>query len=97
MAGRPKGSGNKTPEAKAFVRRVENLLAKGDPTMRGGLERLACRLLTAAHTVGDLKTAKDIWRTLLNYKLGMPTQPLEHSGTIGYTEALTKMRAKRGQ
>ena len=45
--GRPKGSGNKTPEGKAFVTRIERMLAKADPNT-GSLERLACRLMTHA-------------------------------------------------
>ena len=87
--GRPKGSGNKTPEARAFVARVERLLAKGG--MRGGLEALACRFITG----DDIKTGFGVWRTLMGYKFGLPAQPLEHSGTISYTECLTKMRQRR--
>lgn len=41
--GRPKGSGNKTPEAKAFIQRMERMLAKGGQD--GGLEAYGCRLL----------------------------------------------------
>lgn len=100
--GRPKGSGNKTPEAKAFITRIERMLAKADPNT-GSLERLACRLLThpakeALETkyfayegkVEDerevinwqarlkaAEIAKDVWRTLMAYKHGQPTQPVE--------------------
>jgi hypothetical protein len=87
--GRPKGSGNKTPAARAFVARVERLLAKGG--MSGGLEALACRFITG----DDIKTGFGVWRTLMGYKFGLPTQPLEHSGALSYTETLTKMRQKR--
>src|SRR6267154_1847039 len=114
-----KGVPNKTPDAKAFVQRVERLLSKADPDT-GSLERLACRLMTHpakealetkffAHEgqVTDqrdvinwqarLKAAEiaaNIWRTLMQYKHGMPSQPIEGNLTISYTEALAKMRAK---
>jgi hypothetical protein len=119
---RTKGASTITPEAKAFVARVERMLKKADPDT-GTLERLACRLLThpareALETkffadkgiVTDhrdvinwqarLKAAEisaNIWRVLMQYKHGMPTQPIEANLTIGYTEALQKMRSKRGQ
>jgi len=41
--------------------------------------------------------AANIWRVLMQYKHGMPTQPIEGNLTISYTEALTKMRAKRAE
>lgn len=119
---RPKGSTNITPEAKAFVTRVERMLRKADPNT-GSLERLACRLLThPAHEANETKffaheghvkderevinwsarlkaseIAANIWRTLMNYKHGMPTQPIDANVTVNYTECLTKMRAKREQ
>jgi len=119
-AGRPKGATNITPEARAFVARVERLLRKADPDT-GSLELLACRLMThPAHQANETKffadkgivtderevtnwaarlkaaeIAANIWRVLMNYKHGMPTQPIEGSLTISYTEALQKMRAKR--
>lgn len=119
--GRPKGSGNQLPEAKRFVTRVERMLAKGGD--RGGLEALACRLLTHAAKEAEetkffahegivkdtrsvinwaarLKAAEismQIWRVLMNYKHGMPTQPIDANITVSYTEVLAKMRAKREQ
>jgi hypothetical protein len=89
--GRPKGSINKTPDAKAFVARVEQLLSKGG--IKGGLEALACRFITGE----DIKTGFGVWRTLLNYKYGMPTQQIDADVTVNYTEALAKMRAKRAE
>jgi hypothetical protein len=88
---RPKGSLGKTPEAKSFVARVEKMLAKGG--INGGLEALACRFITGQ----DVKTGFGVWRTLMNYKFGMPTQPIDANVTLNYTEALVKMRAKREQ
>jgi hypothetical protein len=41
--------------------------------------------------------AANIWRVLMNYKHGMPTQTLDANVTLNYTEALAKMRAKRGE
>ena len=84
-----KGIPNKTPDAKAFVARVESMLTKGG--LKGGLEALACRFITGE----DIKTGFGVWRTLMNYKFGMPTQPIDANVTLNYTEALAKMRAKR--
>jgi hypothetical protein len=118
--GRPKGQPNITPDAKAFVTRVERMLRKQDPDT-GSLELLACRLMThPAHKAMETKffadkgivtderelinwqarlkateIAANVWRVLMAYKHGMPTQPIEANLTISYTEALTKMRAKR--
>ncbi len=39
--------------------------------------------------------AANIWRVLMGYKHGLPTQPIEANLTLNYTEALAKMRAKR--
>lgn len=117
-----KGIPNKTPEAKAFVARIERMLKKSDPNTES-LERLACRLMNhPAHEALETKffahegqvrdqrdvvnwsarlkaaeIAANIWRVLMQYKHGMPTQPIEGNLTISYTEALTKMRAKRGE
>jgi hypothetical protein len=41
--------------------------------------------------------AANIWRVLMNYKHGMPTQAIEGNLTLNYTESLAKMRAKRGE
>lgn len=87
--GSRKGIPNKTSDAKRFVARVEAMLSKGG--IKGGLEALACRFITGE----DTKTGFGVWRTLMNYKFGMPTQAIEASLTVSYTEALTKMRAKR--
>lgn len=86
-----KGSPNKATDAKRFVQRVENMLAKGG--LHGGLEALACRFITGQ----DVKTGFGVWRTLMNYKFGMPTQPIDANVTFSYTEALAKMRAKRAE
>ena len=88
--GRPKGSLSKTDDAKKFVARVEALLRKGG--VGENLERLACRFVTNE----DIKTGFGVWRELLRYKYGMPTQPIEANLTVSYTEVLSKMRAKRG-
>lgn len=90
MASR-KGIPNKTPDAKRFVARVEAMLAKGG--QHGGLEALACRFITGE----DIKTGFGVWRTLMNYKFGMPTQPIDANVSISYTEVLAKMRAKRAE
>jgi hypothetical protein len=113
---RPIGSKSKLPEVRAFVRRIENRLAKGGDT--GGLEAFACRLMTHpareametkffAHegVVTDsretinwaarLKSAEiaaGIWRTLLQYKLGMPAQEIQHSGQILHTLTATEKK-----
>lgn len=39
----------------------------------------------------------DTMKYLTDRRDGKASQPLEHSGTICYTEALQKMRAKRGE
>ena len=52
---RTKGAINLTPEAKAFVMRVERMLKKADPDT-GSLELLACRLLT--HPAKDAMETK---------------------------------------
>jgi len=39
--------------------------------------------------------AFQVWRVMMGYKHGMPTQPIEANLTVNYTEALSKMRAKR--
>lgn len=98
---RTKGSQNITPEAKAFVARLERMLKTHDPKI-DSLERLACRLLThPAHKALETKffahegqvtderevinwaarlkaaeIAANIWRTLMQYKYGMPSQPI---------------------
>jgi len=121
-AGRPKGQGNITPEAKAFVARVERMLRKQDPDT-GSLERLACRMLKhPAHEANETKffahegqvtderevinwsarlkateIAANIWRVLMQYKHGMPTQQIDANVTVNYTEALQRMRAKRAE
>jgi hypothetical protein len=87
-----KGIPNRTNDAKAFVKRVEAMLKKAG--VAENLERLACRFLTNEE---DTKTGFGVWRTLMNYKFGMPTQPIEGNLTVSYTEALQKMRAKRGE
>lgn len=120
--GRPRGSPNFTPQAKAFVARIESMLRKADPNT-DSLERLACRLLThPAHEAMETKffaheghvtderdvenwaarlkaaeIAANIWRVLMQYKHGMPTQTIDANLTVNYTDALAKMRAKRGQ
>lgn len=53
--GRPKGAQNVTPEARAFVARVERMLRKADPNT-GSLERLACRLMT--HPANEAEETK---------------------------------------
>ncbi len=88
---RPKGSRTTTPDAKRFVARVESMLKKSG--YAENLERLACRYLSG----DDIKTGFGVWRTLMNYKFGMPTQPIDANVTFSYTEALSKMREKRGQ
>ena len=70
MPGSRKGIPNKTQDAKSFVARVEAMLAKGG--LKGGLEAQACRFITS----DDLKTGFGVWRTLLNYKYGMPAQTI---------------------
>jgi hypothetical protein len=69
------------------------MLAKGGTD--GGMERLACRFLTRE----DDKTAFGVWREMMHYKYGMPTQPVDVNTTVNYTEALVKakerMRAAR--
>jgi ribosomal protein S28E/S33 len=90
-AGRPKGSKTMTPDAKAFVARVESMLRKQGHT--GGLENMACRFITGE----DTKTGFGVWRTLMGYKFGLPAQTIEANVTLNYTEALAKMRAKREQ
>jgi hypothetical protein len=77
-----------TPDAKLFVSRVERMLAKGGTD--GGLERQACRFITGE----DEKTAFGVWRELMHYKFGMPTQQLEMNTTVNYHEVLTKMRER---
>jgi hypothetical protein len=117
-----KGSPNLTPEAKAFVARVERMLRKQDKDT-GSLELLACRMLKhPAHEALETKffahegqvtderevinwsarlkateIAANIWRVLMNYKHGMPTQAIEANVNVNYTEALAKMRSKREQ
>jgi len=66
------------------------MLKRADPS-NDCLERLACRFIVGE----DTKVAFGVWSKLVEYKLGKPTQPLEHSGTINYTEVLTKMRARK--
>jgi hypothetical protein len=90
---RPKGSRTTTPDAKRFVARVESMLKKSGQQDCESLERLACRYVTGE----DVKTGFGVWRTLMNYKFGMPTQPIDANVTFSYAEALAKMRAKRGQ
>jgi hypothetical protein len=120
-AGRPKGSTNRDPQTHAFVARVERMLAKGG--IDGGLEALACRLMTHAgndatetkffaheghvkdereviNWAARLKAAElsaNIWRVMMGYKHGLPTQQIEGTLTLNYTEALSKMRQKREQ
>lgn len=88
---RPKGSRTTTPDAKRFVARIEAMLKKSGHDEN--LERLACRFITGE----DVKTGFGVWRTLVNYKFGMPKQQIDANISISYTEALQKMRAKRGQ
>ena len=69
---RPKGSTNRTPEAKAFVARIERQLKREGHLH--GLEGFACKFITQPE---DIKTGFGVWRELLRYKYGMPTQPVE--------------------
>ncbi len=120
--GRPKGAQNITPEARAFVVRLERKLKKSDPDI-GSLELLACRLLThPAHEANETKffahegqvtderevinwaarlkaseIAANIWRVLMQYKHGMPTQPIEASLTVNLAEIIEKARKRANQ
>jgi hypothetical protein len=116
---RQKGAKSLTPEAKAFVQRVERMLRKADPNM-GNLELLACRLMThPAHLAMETKffahegqvtdqrevinwaarlkaaeIAANVWRTLMQYKHGMPTQAVEHTGTVDLAVTIREARER---
>jgi hypothetical protein len=75
--GRPKGSGNKTDELKAAIRRIEAVLVKSGH--KGGLELMACRFLISA----DLKVASGVWARLMEWKWGKPAQPVTGEGGVG--------------
>jgi hypothetical protein len=75
--GRPKGSGNKTDELKAAIRRIEAVLVKSGH--KGGLELMACRFLTSE----DVKVAAGVWGRLMEWKWGKPAQPVTGEGGTG--------------
>jgi hypothetical protein len=45
----------------------------------------------------DHRIVLDAMKYLTDRRDGKASQPIEHSGTINYTEALTRMRAKRDE
>jgi hypothetical protein len=91
--GSRKGIPNKvTDEQRAWAARVDKMLAKGSPDQKEGFDRLICRLLTT----GAEQTKIALIRLMIPYRRGLPKQEIEANVTVNYTEALSKMRAKRG-
>ena len=91
---RPKGSSNKiTDEQQMWAARVDKMLAKSSPDEKEGFDRLICRLLTN----GAEQTKIALIRLMIPYRRGLPKQTIDANLTISYTEALQKMRSKRGQ
>ena len=89
---RPKGSPNKiTEEQRLWAKRVDRMLAKASPNKQEGFDRLICRLLTE----GAEQTKIALLRLMVPYYKGLPKQDIEATVTFSYTEALSKMRAKR--
>ena len=74
---RPRGSKNKTEDAKAFVGYVEEALRRGGKA--DNLVNLVCRHLVSANVSASIPM---IMR-LLEMKFGKPAQQLEHTGKDG--------------
>lgn len=88
-AGRPKGSLAKTPAAKAFVERIDRQLRREG--YANGLESFAIKFIKGE----DTKTAFGVWRTLINYKLGMPKETVEATVNVSFTETLQRIRERK--
>lgn len=78
----------KTDNLEAWAKRIETRIRKG---IQGtdSMERLICRLLTGE----DLKVAAHLATKWVEWRYGKPTEKIDL--TLNYTEALSKMRAKR--
>lgn len=91
--GRPLGAKNRTTQQAAFVARVERFLKESDPgEYKSGdaLARKCARIIEAE----DIKTAAILLAKILPYKIGLPVQPIEHSGSLGLADVVRMMRER---
>jgi hypothetical protein len=76
-------------ELELFAIRVEAAIEKSSGT--GAMERLMCRKLTGK----DAQVSARMLEKWVEWRFGKPKERVEV--TLNYSEALQKMRAKRGQ
>lgn len=74
----------KTDNLEAFAKRIATRVRAGGGT--DSMERLICRLLTGK----DVKVAAMLASKWTEWRYGKPKEQIEHSGSIGFTDALVK-------
>jgi hypothetical protein len=84
-----------TDEQRAWAAKLDKMLIAADPNKKEGFDRLTCRLLSAPSTSEQTKVA--LIKLIIPYRRGLPKQEIEANISFSYTEALQKMREKRGQ